>query len=72
MGIADLKDTDIQEASWMDNVDKATRYLQEIAELGPSDLARQFLDETKWRDTTARVQLLQQWLAQIQQSLTLV
>ena len=62
MGIADIKETDIQEASWMDDVGKAARYLQDIAEIGPSDVARLYLDETKWRDTTARIKILEEWL----------
>ena len=62
MGIADIKRTDIQEASWMDDVSKAASYLQDIAEIGASEVARQHLDETKWRDTKARITLLQEWL----------
>ena len=68
MGIAGITDTDIEEASWMDDVGKAIRYLQEIAELGQNDLGGKILNETKWRDTTARVKLLHQWLAYIQKS----
>ena len=46
----------------MDDVGKAISYLQDIADFAPSNVARQFLDETKWRDTPARVKLLQEWL----------
>jgi hypothetical protein len=63
MSIADIKGTDIQEASWMDDVGKAVRYLQDIAEIGPSNESRQYLDETKWRDTDGRIKLIQKWLA---------
>ena len=62
MGIADIKRTDIQEASWMDDVSKAASYLQDIAEIGANEVARQHLDETKWRDKTARIKILEEWL----------
>ena len=61
-GLANIKKTDIQQASWMDDVHKAASYLQDIAEIGPSHVMDQYLDETKWRDTTARIKLLQEWL----------
>lgn len=46
----------------MDDVHKAASYLQDIAEIGPSHVMDQYLDQTKWRDTTARITLLQEWL----------
>ena len=60
-GLANIKKTDIQQASWMDDVHKAASYLQDIAEIGPSHVMDQYLDQTKWRDTTARITLLQEW-----------
>jgi hypothetical protein len=61
-GLENIKKTDIQQASWMDDVHKAASYLQDIAGIGPSHVADQYLDQTKWRDTTARITLLQEWL----------
>ena len=60
--LANISKTDIQEASWMDDVHKAASYLKDIAQIGPSHVMDQYLDETKWRDTTARITLLREWL----------
>jgi len=38
-GLANIKKTDIQQASWMDDVHKAASYLQDIAEIGPRNNA---------------------------------
>ena len=62
MGVNDITETDIEEASWMDDVGKAIRYLQDIAETSPSIVPGNFLDDTKWTDKSVRVKLLKEWL----------
>ena len=36
MPTIDIKESDIEEASWMEEVDKAARYLRDIADIPPT------------------------------------
>jgi hypothetical protein len=63
MGVASIKDNDIEEAAAMDSLDQAAKHLQDIAGITTGDVAGQCLNEQRWNtDTLGRVKLLQEWL----------
>jgi hypothetical protein len=64
MTVASVKDDDIEQAAAMDNVDRAAKYLQDIAGITTGDVASHYLNDEKWAgaNRTGRVSLLQEWL----------
>ena len=54
MGVASIKDSDIEKAAEMDDVDGAAKHLQDIAGITTGDVAGQCLDEKRWRTDKSR------------------
>jgi len=64
MAVASAKESDIELAAAMDNVDRAAKYLQDIAGITTGDVASHYLNEERWAgaNRTVRIRLLQEWL----------
>jgi hypothetical protein len=64
MAVASVKENDIEHAAAMDNVDRAAKYLQDIAGITTGDVASHYLNEEKWAGANRmlRIRLLQEWL----------
>jgi len=64
MSVASIKDSDIEQAAAMEDVDQAAKHLQDIAGITTGDVASHYLNEKKWSsaDRWGRVKLLQEWL----------
>ena len=64
MGVALVKDSHIEEAAAMDNLDRAAKHIQDIAGITTGDVAGQCLDEKQWMhaDHQERLKLLRGWL----------
>jgi len=64
MAVVAIKDSDVENAASMDDLDDAARHLQDIAGITTGDVAGQCLNEDAWRnnDHRGRVRLLKDWL----------
>ncbi len=64
MAVASVEQNDIEHAAGMNNVDRAAKYLQDIAGITTGDVASHYLNEEKWASAnrTARIRLLREWL----------
>lgn len=62
--LAAIKDTNINAAAAMDNLDAAAKHLQDIAGITTGDVAGICLNEKSWTaaDRHNRVQMLKSWL----------
>ena len=64
MGVLSVKDSDIDAAAAMANLDLAALHIQKIAGITEGDVAGISLNQEKWRlaDKAARVRMLRSWL----------
>jgi hypothetical protein len=64
MSVAAIKDSDIEAAAHMDDLDRAAKLLQDIAGITTGDVAGVCLNPKDWEeaDTEERLKLLRAWL----------
>ena len=64
MGVTSVRDTHLEEAAAMDNLDTAAKHIQDIAGITTGDVAGQCLNEKRWTqaDHRERIKILRDWL----------